>query len=35
MVSVRVILWGWRRWIRRRRWWLVGVRLRNLEVVEE
>ena len=29
-----VILWGRWRW-RRRRWWLIGMRLRDLEVVEE
>ena len=30
-----VILWGRWRWRRRRRWWLIGMRLRDLEVVEE
>ena len=29
-----VILWRWWRWVRRRRWWKIGKRLRDLEVVK-
>ena len=31
---MRVFLWGWLWWIRRRRWWKVGLRLRNLKVAK-